>query len=118
MKSVLTFSLIASLASAWNIEIFSTQNSCGGEGAPDTSTGGPAKKTTGCRSLNWDGVQALNITDWDSGCKVLAYSDLICGKGTKVAEFIKKDVDVVNNNWACINYLLDKDIHAINYKCD
>jgi hypothetical protein len=52
-----TTSLIAAVAAlattsaAWNIEMWKTQNSCGGAGAPDSSTGGPGGQTTECREL-------------------------------------------------------------------
>lgn len=113
--------LLASQTSGWLVGIYSTQNSCGGDWAPDTERGGPAKTSSNCNGHGIIEVKAINISDWDTGCKVAAYDSWSC-TDPPLREFIKEDEDVVNDNWSCINQLAEDpkmaNFQALKYICE
>lgn len=111
-------STLFSLSNAWLVGIYASQNSCGGDGAPDTERGGVAKQTTQCTGHGIIEVKALNISDWDTGCKVVAYDSFTCANVIK--EYNKEDYDVVDDNWSCINNQADTlaNFQALRYICE
>lgn len=125
-KSTLTViglaaTLFASQANSWTVGLYATQNSCGGDWAPDTSRSGAAKQTSSCIGHGLVDVQAMNISNWDDGCRISCYDDWMCDHDP-IVEFRKENEELVDNNWSCINGLEKVanfgNFEAIKYICD
>ena len=82
-------------------------------------TGGTPNVNSGCRFLNWPDLNAINVTDWDTGCKFSTFSLYNCDPASSLGDLIKEDEDVVNDNWVCINNLQRSKpgLQAVEYIC-
>ncbi|KAF2201913.1 hypothetical protein GQ43DRAFT_471349 [Delitschia confertaspora ATCC 74209] len=118
--TIALLALLLTPAHSWVVGLYSTQNSCGGDWAPDTSRGGVAHETSSCQGFGFTEIKAMNISDWDDGCKVVAYDSWQCENA--LDEWIKEEEKVVDGNWSCINNLMVggnlANFEAFRYICE
>jgi hypothetical protein len=85
--------ILPTLSSAWVIGLYSTQNSCGGEGGADANAAqGEAGVGVGCTLLGVFDIQAIRVTDWDDGCDIVIHKQNDCSDAPLIT--YKKD-----SNW-------------------
>jgi hypothetical protein len=92
------------------------QNSCGGDWAADTSRGGDAGKTSSCQGFGIIELKAMEVENWDDGCKIIAYDSWSCEN--ELMTWDKEKYGSADGVWSCINNIDLPTWEAFKYVCE